>query len=107
MGDVSTPESTGAQVWPAAVALANYFADCTAAAAATSDSARSARDCLAGRSVLELGAGAGLVGLAASALGARRVLLTDVASALPALRQNVRLNTDRDEPGGCAIEVAE
>ena len=48
----------------------------------------------AARSVLELGAGAGLVGLAARRLGAARVALTDAgAPQLALLRANAALNT--------------
>ena len=43
---------------------------------------------LRGRNCLELGAGTGIVGICAALLGAK-VTLTDTASCLPLLRQNV------------------
>ncbi|CAD7952937.1 unnamed protein product [Amoebophrya sp. A25] len=45
-----------------------------------------------GKTVLELGAGTGVVGLTAWALGAKRVVLTDLEEALPHLHKNVSLN---------------
>ena len=60
-------------------------------------------------SLLECGAGCGLVGLAAALLGAR-VVLTDLPVALPTLRSNARLNglgEGAAEEGGSAVEVAE
>ncbi|KAF9912398.1 hypothetical protein EC991_011090 [Linnemannia zychae] len=42
--------------------------------------------------VLELGAGQGIVSLSAAALGAERVIMTDIDSAVPALQSGVRLN---------------
>ena len=49
-----------------------------------------------GRSVMELGSGAGLVGIAAARAGARRVVLTD-AHNLDELRVNVAANVRLDE----------
>ena len=63
--------------------------------------------------MLELGAGTGACGLAAAALGARRVLLTDKSVLLPLLRANVAANRfDRSRDvgggsGGCVVECAE
>lgn len=44
--------------------------------------------------VLELGAGTGLVGMAAAAAWGARVLLTDLPEILPNLRKNLQLNAD-------------
>ena len=42
--------------------------------------------------VLELGAGCGLVGIAAAKLGANEVVMTDLNYALPLMRENVEQN---------------
>ena len=44
--------------------------------------------------VLELGAGTGLVGMAAAAVWSARVMLTDLPEILPNLRKNLELNAD-------------
>ncbi|KAJ8604537.1 hypothetical protein CTAYLR_000971 [Chrysophaeum taylorii] len=67
----------GGKLWDAAVALL--------AALETTDSVRD-------KTVLELGAGTGAVGLACVRLGAARVLLTDHRDVVPLLALNARLN---------------
>lgn len=69
---------TGSRVWAAAHALV--------------DELRQRRAALAGRRCIELGAGPGLVGLAAAAFGAASVVLTDQAEMLDLMRRNIALN---------------
>ena len=45
-----------------------------------------------GKSVLEVGAGCGLVGLALAKLGSPRVVLSDLEAALPLLKRNIEVN---------------
>ncbi|XVF13528.1 hypothetical protein REPUB_Repub08aG0215400 [Reevesia pubescens] len=68
---------TGAWLWDSALVLSQWI---------------STHLNFQGRSVLELGAGAGLPGLTAALLGASRVLLTDVQQLLPGLLRNVEAN---------------
>lgn len=69
---------TGSWLWDSALVLASHLA---------------ARVELRGATVLELGAGTGLPGIAAVAcLGAARCVLTDVAPLLPGLRANAEVN---------------
>lgn len=56
-----------------------------------------------GRSLLELGAGVGLVGAACAACGARAVL-TDWEGALPLLRRNAELLAQRGAGGAPPVE---
>ena len=70
----------GIALWPAAIALAH-------------DMAARGPDAFAGKRVLELGAGTGLPGLVAAALGASRVVQTDRdAPALALCERNARGN---------------
>ncbi|PON48405.1 Lysine methyltransferase [Trema orientale] len=83
---------TGAWVWDSALVLAEWLA-------AAQDQLEFS---LRGKSVIELGAGAGLPGLAAALLGASRVVLTDVGALIPGLRKNVEANGLGDR-----VEVSE
>ncbi|WP_196259497.1 class I SAM-dependent methyltransferase [Pelagibacterium limicola] len=65
--------------WPGGLALAQYIA--------------ANPGCVAGRTVLDLGTGSGLVAIAAALAGARRVLACDIDPvALAAARRNADLN---------------
>ena len=80
----------GTELWPAARALVALLEEQRSMLAAATQ-------------VLELGAGTGACGLAAAALGARRVLLTDKPVLLPVMRANVAANRF----DGCLVECAE
>ena len=71
-------DGTCRRLWPAALVLSRYL--CVHP------------ELVRGKRVVELGAGAGAVGLVCAALGAQRVVLTDMAEALPLLRDNVARN---------------
>lgn len=84
--------TTGLRAWEAAAALSEWVL--------------ANREQLAGQTVLELGAGVGLVGLTAWRSAAARVILTDVhASVLDNLNANVQLNTERNRT--CQAAVAQ
>ncbi|KAJ6342249.1 hypothetical protein OIU78_010223 [Salix suchowensis] len=79
---------TGSWIWDSALLLSRWLV------ASQLD--------LRNKSVIELGAGAGLPGLTAALLGASRVLLTDIAPLLPGLAKNVEANELEDR-----VEVRE
>lgn len=56
-----------------------------------------AEELIAGKRLLEIGSGTGVVGLALARLGARSVIMTDKASQLPLIRRNIQHN----QPGCC------
>ncbi|OLP75861.1 Protein N-lysine methyltransferase METTL21A, partial [Symbiodinium microadriaticum] len=70
-------QGTSSVIWPAASRLAEYLCDHP--------------ELIKDRSVLELGAGLGLVGAACAAAGAKPVLVTDCERALPLLERNQAL----------------
>ena len=74
-------DPTAACVWGAAWSLATYLLETEAGA-----------DLVRGRSVVELGSGTGMAGLAAAAVHARSVCLTDLPPNLPRLEAAVRDN---------------
>ena len=53
---------------------------------------QSKRELVAGKRIVELGSGTGIAGLACAALGAGRVVLTDLAENLPLLERNAARN---------------
>jgi hypothetical protein len=71
---------TGVTGWDGALLLARYLEVCSS--------------CVRGYRVLELGAGCGVAGIAAAALGAQSVLMTDLTAILPLLQSNI----DRNRP---------
>lgn len=91
--DGSGGDLTGLRVWEAAPKLVRHLE-------------RHVNTCLSGKNVLDLGTGTGAVGLAAAALGAKHVVLSDAdsvatvstvhgyetSSVLQELRENVALN---------------
>eukprot|EP00927_Polykrikos_kofoidii_P021110 TRINITY_DN20100_c0_g1_i1.p1 TRINITY_DN20100_c0_g1~~TRINITY_DN20100_c0_g1_i1.p1 ORF type:complete len:540 (-),score=94.54 TRINITY_DN20100_c0_g1_i1:131-1729(-) len=77
--DVGADDATGAVVWPVTFNAAAYLC-------------QEAERVVRGRRVFDLGSGTGLLGIVAAAAGARDVVLTDIAAAMPLLRGNVALN---------------
>ncbi|KAL1524490.1 hypothetical protein AB1Y20_019384 [Prymnesium parvum] len=72
-------DGTCRRIWPTAVVLSRYFC--------------ANPDMLKGKRILELGAGAGIVGLVCAALGAELVVITDMPEALPLIEANVQRNS--------------
>lgn len=73
------------QLWPAATHLCRYIDT-------NLDSVFSAHGGVEGARVIELGAGVGLVGVYLSALGCRRVILTDLQQAMEIIQTNIDAN---------------
>lgn len=89
---------TSGMVWECGVVLAKYLESARPAALRVAIAEH--------KVVVELGAGTGVAGLAAAALGAR-VVLTDVRAALPLLDANARANAGAVEAAGGRVEAAE
>jgi hypothetical protein len=77
-GDKAIVE-TAASIWHAGISLAAMLIE--------------SPELVQGRSVLELGAGCGLVSIVAAALGARRVVITDLECARRNIEQNIEQNS--------------
>jgi predicted nicotinamide N-methyase len=92
--DQSLHDSCGGIVWESAFCLAQLL---------QRDGGKRVR----GKRVVELGAGAGLLGMSAAKLGAENVVLTDHPSAMPLLRRNVRRNFPNDEETSVSGETTE
>eukprot|EP01101_Sappina_pedata_P002648 TRINITY_DN12867_c0_g1_i1.p1 TRINITY_DN12867_c0_g1~~TRINITY_DN12867_c0_g1_i1.p1 ORF type:complete len:297 (+),score=129.54 TRINITY_DN12867_c0_g1_i1:33-923(+) len=75
----STEETLGWTVWDGSLVLTKYLEI-------------HYKDSLSSKRIVELGAGCGLVGLGAYALGAKEVVMTDMASVIELLKENVELN---------------
>ncbi|KAF0696793.1 Aste57867_12455 [Aphanomyces stellatus] len=92
VGEVgNTGQGTGLTIWDGSVVLAQYL-EHTSAVDAHQDSVR-------GKRVLELGAGTGLVGLAAALCGAADVTITDLGYTLPNIDANIAANAAAIAPG--------
>eukprot|EP00968_Pinguiococcus_pyrenoidosus_P015764 scaffold1467_cov264-Pinguiococcus_pyrenoidosus.AAC.26 len=88
-------QGIGFHLWPAAVFLCRCLEQAAGAAAAEDEQwGQLLPSPIEEASVLELGAGVGLVGLFCAALGAPRVVLSDLPEVLPALEENIALNAD-------------
>ena len=90
----------GATVWDSAIVLAGHLV-------LAGQSGGQGKHTCRGKRVLELGAGCGLVGLAASTLSASEVVLTDLPRELKLLRRNVEHNKLRKPGRECLVSVAE
>lgn len=80
---------TSSVIWPVAAHMAKHLCDHP--------------EMVRGRSVVELGAGIGILGAALAALGANPVVLTDSEQALPLLGRNKALLSERS----VSVQVAE
>jgi hypothetical protein len=90
-------DGTAGFVWPASSLLANFFETTRAAEGGQRDVGAA----LAGRRVLELGAGTGVLGIALGALGAE-VTITDVPEEVRHIESNIERNSVRwEHPRAC------
>lgn len=97
---------TGSTVWDAGVVLAAYLL-CGASGLGCHVDEESRKATASAPRCLELGSGTGLVGLAAAASGRfGRVLLSDLATLLPLVRENLQHNAAAIPPGIEAEAIA-
>ncbi|TDH73155.1 uncharacterized protein CCR75_009135 [Bremia lactucae] len=77
-------EGQQAKVWDCALVLAKFLVN----------TAYFSPDFFVNKRVIELGCGVGVPGLAAAALGAKEVVLTDMPMAVPWIQANIKRNQD-------------
>jgi hypothetical protein len=77
---------TGLNVWDGSIALTRYLES-------------HAEEYVIGNTILEVGAGTGLVGIAAGMLGAKHVILTDLEYSMQNLTNNISINFENDSAG--------
>jgi predicted nicotinamide N-methyase len=77
---------TGLNVWDGSIVLAKFLED-------------HSLEYVKGKDVLEVGAGTGLVGIAAGILAAKRVYVTDLEYSIENLKENIRLNQPSSNGG--------
>ena len=107
-------QGLAARVWPSAAMLVEFIAAEVEREKERKDKKNSGSSCGAAppfswraASVLELGSGPGLAGIAVAALAGSRVLLTDLEGpALTLARRNVEENAAEIERGGGSVAVA-
>mmetsp|Transcript_27789 Transcript_27789/g.84830 ORF Transcript_27789/g.84830 Transcript_27789/m.84830 type:complete len:246 (+) Transcript_27789:113-850(+) len=85
---------TSSVIWPVALLLAKHLCDHP--------------ELVRGKACIELGAGIGIVGMVAAALGASRVVVTDLPEAMPILERNAACMTKRLAAANkvCSISAA-
>ena len=88
--NVDDGDCTHSVVWHSGILLAKYLSFVSSTARCSSLSASDLEIVsMKNKSILELGSGLGVAGLAACVVGAKKVVFTDVPGALPALSRNV------------------
>ena len=97
--DQGLHDSCGGIVWESAYALEQYMRR-NLRRICESPPVKRKRGGVSSCKVLELGAGAGLLGLAVAVRGAKATVLTDHPNAMPLLERNVRRNASLFESGG-------
>ena len=85
---------TGLITWDASILLAKYleYSSLNSTNSSLNSSLNPSLNWLENKRIIELGAGTGVVGITAALLGAKEVVVTDMAYTLNNLRDNVKLN---------------
>lgn len=87
----------GFQLWPAAVVMCRWMEDKMEQVYG--------KDWMKDKTVLELGAGCGLVGMVSLGFGAKQVVVTDLKEVVPHLEENLRINhMDKNNIKAAALE---